>query len=130
MKEIYFVAKGKDTSYYTVEKSFDCIDDAKKYINRMQFYTSENLWIVNIDNYFKNEEPGYPKIDPLVIAYLNDLNNVFKIVISDHPELGEQRFSNMFRFYLPIKENESYEEFISRAKTEAKKKQEEFLKNK
>lgn len=130
MKEIYLVAKGKDKDFYKIDKTFDCIDDAEKYIKYMQFYTSENLWIITMNNYFKGEYIQENKGDPLIIAYINSEDKVFKVSISDVTETSkEERFVNLFTFHLARNKKEKLSQFLIRAKEVAIQKQEEYLKN-
>lgn len=128
-KKIYIVVKGHDNNFYSISKIFSNKEDAEKYIDYMQFYTSELLWIIesDIEDKYIQEDKGIP----LVNAYINADNRVFRVNIADYSYSNkEQRFSNLFTFYLERNENENLQDFLIRAKQIAIKKQIEYMKNK
>lgn len=129
MKEIYLIATGKDRLSYTVDTVFENLDDAKKYIETMKFYTPNDLWIINSTEYFKNEYkiPDYG--DPIITVYLNN-NKVINVYIANirDKNIKEERSGNIFRFRLAREKNESLEEFLHRAKAIAIQKQNEYMK--
>lgn len=125
MHTIYVVVKGQK-DYYLIDKIFHNKEDAEKYIEYIQFYTHESLWIIESDineNYVKED-----KGDPLITAHVNIDNRVFKVEITNYSKSNkEQRFSNFFTFFLERYDGENLQDFLKRAKRIAIKKQLEYL---
>lgn len=132
MREVHLVVNGIHQNSYKVEKAFDNITDAERYIEYMQFHTSNKLWINTINSYGMGEFK-YPELEeiPMILAQIDSNNNVLGVRIADNArKKKEDRFDNLFTFYLPKRIGENLQEYLTRAKRIAIEKQSEYLANK